>query len=170
MDEDVALSFLCIEVKGGCSSGCYGDGEVEKVEACLLYTSPSPRDLSTDTLSRCRYQCSLDVVALYTTVPIGEALTAVRAKLSLNSSAVPQPLQIRDVIQLLKTVFALTYFHHDGKVFRQVAGLPMWSASCLWHSGDRLQGHNREESPSSVRPLPPLPSLCGRLLRVGGER
>ena len=66
-------------------------------------------DLSTDTLSRYRYQCSLDVVALYTTVPIGEALAAVRAKLSLNSSAVPHPLQIGDVMQLLKTVFALTY-------------------------------------------------------------
>ena len=33
MDEDVALSFLCIEVEGGCSYGCYGDSEVAKAEA-----------------------------------------------------------------------------------------------------------------------------------------
>ena len=85
-------------------------------------------DITTETLSRHRHQCSLDVVALYTSVPVAEALDAVRTKLSQNVSAVPHPLQIEDLIRLLSVSFRLTYFHHDGKVYRQIAGLPMGNA------------------------------------------
>ena len=81
-----------------------------------------------ETLRRYRYQCSLDVVALYTSVPVEEALTAIQTKLLLNVNIVPSPLQIEDVIQLLRTTFGLTYFHHEDKVYRQITGLPMGSA------------------------------------------
>ena len=81
-----------------------------------------------ETLRRYRYQCSLDVVALYTSVPVEEALIAVQTKLLLNGGIVPSPLQIEDVVELLRTTFSLTYFHHEERVYRQIAGLPMGSA------------------------------------------
>jgi len=85
-------------------------------------------NVTPETLSRHRHQCSLDVVALYTSVPVVEALEAVRAKLSVNANLVPHPLQIEDLIRLLSASFKLTYFHHEGKIYRQIAGLPMGSA------------------------------------------
>ena len=57
-----------------------------------------------------RHQCSLDVDALYTSIPVTDALTAVRNK--LQHGAVPDPLLAEDVIQLLETIFGLTFFHH----------------------------------------------------------
>ena len=68
------------------------------------------------------------MVALYTSVPVGEALAAVRTKLLQNESVVPSPLQVEDVIRLLRITFGLTYFHHEDKVYRQIMGLPMGSA------------------------------------------
>ena len=73
-----------------------------------------------------QHQCSLDVEALYTSVPVGDALAAVGAK--LRNARIPAPLQEADVILLLKTVFSLTYFHYEGCVYHQIAGLPMGSA------------------------------------------
>ena len=81
------------------------------------------------TLSRYHHQCSLDVQALYTSVPVDEALLAVKDKLQLQrGGAVPNPLQADDVILLLKAVFGLSYFHYDGRIYRQVSGLPMGCA------------------------------------------
>ena len=77
-------------------------------------------------LTRHQFQCSLDVEALYTSVPVNEALLAVRDKLGQD---VPAPLQQEDVIQLLHTVFGLTYFTNEGRIYRQVAGLPMGNAA-----------------------------------------
>ena len=85
----------------------------------VLATAPSIR-------SQHQYQCSLDVEALYTSVPVDDALVAVRAK--LQSDAVPSPLQSEDVIKLLKTVFDLTFFHFEGRIYQQIAGLPMGCA------------------------------------------
>ena len=73
-----------------------------------------------------QHQCSLDAEALYTSVPVDEALVVVRSK--LRSGVVPEPLQTEDVIQLLRTVFNLTFFHFEGQVYQQTAGLPMGCA------------------------------------------
>ena len=77
--------------------------------------------------SQHRHQCSLDVESLYTSIPVSEALSAVQDKLR-DGRAIPTPLRTEDVIQLMKTVFELTYFHFEGKVYRQIAGLPMGCA------------------------------------------
>lgn len=83
---------------------------------------------SPQTLSRYHHQCSLDVQALYTSVPVDEALLAMRDKLQQHGGAVPNPLRVEDVILLLKAVFNLAYFHYDGKIYRQASGLPMGCA------------------------------------------
>ena len=75
-----------------------------------------------------QHQCSLDVEALYTSIPVTEALGVVRRKLLSNIAAVPNPLHPDDLIFLLKLVFEQTYFHFAGKVYRQIAGLPMGCA------------------------------------------
>jgi hypothetical protein len=76
--------------------------------------------------SQYQHQCSLDVEALYTSVPVNDALAAVRDK--LQTGAIPEPLQADDVVQLLETVFRLTYFHFEGRIYQQVRGLPMGSS------------------------------------------
>jgi hypothetical protein len=73
------------------------------------------------------FQASLDVVALYTSVPVEEALGAVRDKL-LREAVVPSPLETEDVVTLLRAVFNLTFFSFEGEIFRQRTGLPMGCA------------------------------------------
>ena len=88
--------------------------------AAVLSTTPEVR-------TQYQHQCSLDVEALYTSVPVHEALEAVRRKLLLQG-AIPQPLLIEDIIRLLDEVFSLTFFHYEGQVYRQIEGLPMGCA------------------------------------------
>ena len=73
------------------------------------------------------YQVSLDVVALYTSIPVEDALAVVREKLVLKA-ATPSPLQAEDVVSLLRVVFGLTYFTFEGCIYRQETGLPMGCA------------------------------------------
>ena len=88
------------------------------------------RNAPMETLSRNQHQCSLDVEALYTSVPVSEALEAVRDKLLQHQGiAVPSPLQVEDIIKLLETVFSLAYFQFEEKVFQQTSGLPMGCAA-----------------------------------------
>ena len=82
----------------------------------LLRTTPQDR-------LQHQHQCSFDVEALYTSIPVEDALAAVQVK--LGSGTIPAPMQVEDVVQLLRTVFSLTYFHFDGRVYQQIAGLPM---------------------------------------------
>jgi hypothetical protein len=73
-----------------------------------------------------QHQCSFDVEALYTSVPREDALAVVREKLA--TAATPAPLEAGDVIELLRAVFTLTFFHFDGRIYQQIAGLPMGCA------------------------------------------
>ena len=82
---------------------------------------------SPQTLSAYQHQCSLDVEALYTSIPIDEAMITVRNKLD-SEQITPCPLQTEDVLALLRSVVSLTYFHFEGSIYRQVSGLPMGCA------------------------------------------
>jgi hypothetical protein len=79
-------------------------------------------------LQRHPYQVSLDVVSLYTSVPVEDALSVVRDKLQREEAATPDPLQTEDVVALLRTIFNLTYFTYEGRIYKQKAGLPMGCA------------------------------------------
>jgi hypothetical protein len=82
---------------------------------------------SPQTLAEFQYQCSFDVVALYTSIPVTEALMAVEYKLQ-GVRVIPHPLEIEDVIKLLRSVVHLTYFHYEGTIYKQIRGLPMGCA------------------------------------------
>ena len=112
----------------------------------VLATAPSIRS---------QHQCSLDVEALYTSVPVVHALAEVLTK--LRDETTPEPLQAEDVIGLLRIVFDLTFFHFEGQIVQQVAGLPMGCAV----SGivAILPGVGGDASAGAVRPLPALPPL-----------
>ena len=75
-------------------------------------------------LQQHRFQVSLNVVSLYTSVPIEDALIVVRDKL-LQEAATPSPLQTVDLVTLLKTTLNLTYFTYAGRIYKQKTSLPM---------------------------------------------
>lgn len=59
------------------------------------------------------FQVSLDVVSLYTSVPVDDALSVIRDKL-LREAAIPSPLQTEDMMALLRAVFDQIYFTFEG--------------------------------------------------------
>ena len=46
-----------------------------------------------------------------------------------GGQAVPSPLHVEDIVGLLQAVFNLAYFHFEGRVYRQISGLPMGCAA-----------------------------------------
>ena len=96
------------------------------------------------------------MVSLYTSVPVEDALAVVRDKLLLE--AAPSPLQTRDVVTLLSTVFKLTYFTFEGRIYRQKAGLPIWMR-CFRHRSHPLPGEDREKGSHTIRPLSSFSAL-----------
>ena len=71
-----------------------------------------------------RYSCSLDVVSLYTLIPIQEAITNAADRIQ-NSTL--HPLSKQDITDLLTATLNKMYFF-KGQVFRQKEGLPMGSS------------------------------------------
>ena len=70
------------------------------------------------------YPCSLDVVSLYTTIPIQEAITNA-------TDRIQNPilhLSKQDVSDLLQVTLNNMYFSFRDQVFRQREGLPMGSS------------------------------------------
>ena len=70
------------------------------------------------------YPCSLDVVSLYTTIPIQEAIT--NATDRIQNSVLH--LSKQDVSDLLQVTLNNMYFSSRDQVFRQKEGLPMGSS------------------------------------------
>ena len=70
------------------------------------------------------YPCSLDVVSLYTTIPIQEAIT--NATDRIQNSVLH--LSKQDVSDLLQVTLNNMYFSFRDQVFRQKEGLPMDSS------------------------------------------
>ena len=69
------------------------------------------------------YPCSLDVVSLYTSIPIQEAIT--NATDRIHSPIFH--LAKQDIMDLLTVTLSNMYFSFNGQVFRQKEGLPMGS-------------------------------------------
>ena len=67
------------------------------------------------------YPCSLDVVSLYTSIPIQEAITNATDRIHMPILHLAK----QDIIDLLKVTLNNMYFSFNGQVFRQKEGLPM---------------------------------------------
>ena len=81
-------------------------------------------DLDPSITSTFRYPFSLDVKSLYTSVPPLEAIKALENKI-LRHREVSWPMRADHITELLKVVFANTYFRFHDSVYKQTSGLPM---------------------------------------------
>ena len=74
------------------------------------------------------YPCSFDVISMYTSIPIYDAIQAMIYKLddcNINSMS---GLTIEQIQQLLEVILRNTYFRFKDNIFLQVRGLPMGSS------------------------------------------
>ena len=73
------------------------------------------------------YPVSLDVNALYTSVPPSDAIQAILDHLSSHRDIV-LPIKPRHIVPILEVILANTYFVFNEQTYRQVSGLPMGSS------------------------------------------
>ena len=85
------------------------------------------RHLPNDTLSQYHYPFSLDVTALYTSIPINDAIRCTVGRLE-NQHFQRGGLGSHAVKLLLEAVLTNTYFQYEGTIYKQVSGLPMGSS------------------------------------------
>jgi len=83
------------------------------------------RSLTQETRATHPYGVSFDVTNMYPSIPISDAINAIKRHLTQHINAVPMPLEIRDITELLLIVLSQTYFTYNGQVFKQIKGLPM---------------------------------------------
>jgi hypothetical protein len=79
------------------------------------------------TKERFTHPCSLDVVALYTSIPPQDAIRNIENMILQHDYEYP-PLSTSDIIGLLKVVLENTYFCFNGRLFQQISGLAMGSS------------------------------------------
>jgi hypothetical protein len=85
------------------------------------------QQLDPDVLRQYPYPCSLDVVALYTSIPPQDAITSIIDKLEYNLFNY-YGLRTDDIKELLEVVLRNTYLQFNGHTFLQVKGLAMGSS------------------------------------------
>jgi hypothetical protein len=67
---------------------------------------------------------SLDVVSLFNSVPVDEALKVIRNKLHNEDTLVKRiALQVEGIMELLEVCQRTTYFEVDNKFFQQKEGM-----------------------------------------------
>lgn len=104
----------------------------------LLSTFPAHLESSYDLISAINrvppdvlrahpYPASLDVNALYTSVPPDEAIQAVLDHMDKERD-MALPLNSHHIATILKVILNNTFFTFNGQVYRQVSGLPMGSS------------------------------------------
>jgi hypothetical protein len=82
------------------------------------------RNLDTTVTATHSYPFSLDVCALYTSIPPQAAVQAIRTKL-LQHREKNWPLQVDHICELLEVILQNNYFSFQNAVYKQVSGLPM---------------------------------------------
>lgn len=78
--------------------------------------------------SESKFPCSLDVCAMYTSIPIKDAIDNVIFMLEFNKINVLKGLQLHQIQKLLTILLDNTYFSFEDKIFQQIRGLPMGSS------------------------------------------
>ncbi len=71
---------------------------------------------------------SFDVVSLYTSIPIQDAIQNVKRKLQALNIDRLGPFNVEDICSLLDVILTNTYFKFENQLYQQVCGLPMGSA------------------------------------------
>ena len=86
------------------------------------------KNLNQSTTQTYNYPYSLDVVALYTSIPPQDAINIIQNRLK-NKTFNYFGLNSNNIELLLKCVLVNTYFVFNNKTYRQISGLPM--GNCL---------------------------------------
>ena len=68
---------------------------------------------------------SFDVKSLFTSIPLQLALDCTET--AINNSTIELPLATDDLMDLLNLCLTSTYFHYDGKHYKQLHGTAMGS-------------------------------------------
>ncbi len=72
--------------------------------------------------------CSADVSALFTSVPVKEAIDSLRSELESDQSWKERtPLDLEDIVDLTTLCLNCTYFKYDGQFYKQIHGAAMGS-------------------------------------------
>ena len=82
------------------------------------------QDIPTTTLQKYNYPFSLDVTALYTSIPPKEAIDNLIDKIE-NKQTLIKPFKPGDIKLLTSAILSNTIFTYKGKFFKQITGLPM---------------------------------------------
>ena len=70
-----------------------------------------------------RYPFSIDVCAMYTSIPIDDAIEAIKHKIEYTNKHLP--LSTRHICDLLRVVLENGFFEYRGRIYRQASGLPI---------------------------------------------
>ena len=73
------------------------------------------------------YPCSFDVISMYPSIPIEDAIFQVQNKLRQQNIHSIGGIPRSDVCNLLHVVLSNTYFTFEKRIFQQIKGLPMGS-------------------------------------------
>jgi hypothetical protein len=84
------------------------------------------RSLNSNEFTEFPYPFSLDVVSLYTSIPVADAINALTETLARRNFHYG-PLMVEDIKDLVRVVLTNTYFHFFDKIYLQRNGLPMGS-------------------------------------------
>jgi len=86
----------------------------------------SIKNLSIETRQNYNYPFSLDVVSLYTSIPINDALSAIESFIRNNSNSYHSTsIPPCDLLRLIKVVLENSFFTFSSKLYHQHSGLPM---------------------------------------------
>ena len=75
-------------------------------------------------ITTCHYPISLDVCALYTSIPPEDAIQAMRKKLEQHLEK-QLPLRVNHICDILTTILQNSFFEFKGDIFLQKIGLPI---------------------------------------------
>ncbi|CAF1501420.1 unnamed protein product [Rotaria sordida] len=97
----------------------------EKIQNTIKNTNDLIQKLSKTKIEPNEYLASLDVEDLYTNVPVTRAIDIVINELGYSEKFCQSSFSKTDIKQMLLLILNNGYVEFDGKVYRQVKGLPM---------------------------------------------
>ena len=78
--------------------------------------------------SRQLIPCSFDVVSLYTSIPIQDAIRNIKEKLEQYEITMLNVFHHGDICSLLESILTNTFFVFEDQIYQQICGLPMGSS------------------------------------------
>ena len=117
----------------------------ETVEHTLTDTNHLISEMSKIKLENDDRLVSLDVVDLFTNVPVSKAITIVLSRIGNSEKFCESSLTKSDLRELLELCLKHNYFTFNGKIYRQINGLPMGNKLSQLVADIYLDHHLKEQ-------------------------